>query len=198
MRMGHRTIIALMLIVLCAGCGGGTTVATVPYRNDLAYQATFATIDQPIPMTYTFQFVEEQRPDVTITVRTNGIVTTTLPLSNTVGPIAPGVDYTFPVTFTLSAQGEGTILVMYEPWPGIYLKEQVFVLATDEGVFLDSLSRAGVYGWYLSELQRRGSQDEATTQQRRNQISHQRSLIVPINGTPTTLNFSLPDLFTRP
>ena len=198
MRMGYRTIIALMLIILCAGCGGSITVATVPYRNDLAYQATFATIDQAIPMTYTFQFMEEQRPEVVVTVRTNGIVTTTLPLSNTVGPIAPGVDYTFPVTFTLTAKGEGTILVMYEPSPGVYLKEQVFVLATDEGVFLNSQTRSRVYNLYLNELQKRGIQDEATTQQRRDQMINEGTLIVPINGTPTTLNFSLPDLFTRP
>ena len=198
MRMGYRTIIALMLIILCAGCGGGITVATVPYRNDLAYQATFATIDQPIPMTYTFQVVEEQRPEVVITVRTNGIVTTTLPLSNTVGPIAPGVDYTFPITFTLTAKGEGTILVMYEPSPGVYLKEQVFVLATDEGVFLNSLSRAGVYSFYLNELLRRDILNDVTYDQRGDQLTDKRSLIVPINGMPTTLNYSLPDLFTRP
>ena len=163
------------------------------------YQPTYPAFEVVIPMTYTVHIDHEPPPTITIQQQMNGIVTTTLPLSITVAADAPIVDttvpvtYTLPVRFTLSAKNEGTIQVVYERFPSVLLERRVFVLATDEGVFLDSLSRGGVYSVYLSELEERGIIDATTTEQRFDQLINDRTLTVPINGNSTTVDFSLPD-----
>jgi hypothetical protein len=195
--IGCKLILLIMALSL-SSCAGNSNAAIVPYRDGLAYQPTFTTMVDTIPMTYTFQFMREQRAEIGISVRTNGVVSSAAPVPIAVGPIDKGVDYTLPLTFTLTGKGEGTILILFEPSPQVYIYEEVFVLATDEGVFLNDISRNGVYNFYLNELHRRGIVDDTSVAQRRDRLTYQRALTVAIDGTPTTLNYSLPNLFSWP
>ena len=211
----RRWITLLLIACTLVGCGGvitsrtmptstrsavsNTTSVMVPWGGELVYQPTYPAFESVIPMTYTVHVDLDPPPTIMIQQQMNGIVTTTLPLSIMVAADTPIVDttvpvtYTLPLNFTLTTKGVGTIQVVYELFPGVLVERRVFVLATDEGVFLDSLSRGGVYSVYLSELEERGIIDATTTEQRFDQLINDRTLTVPINGTPTTVDFSLPD-----